>query len=62
MTPSGGVTTVKKCGPGAFNMDSLCKAMQDGIETGIKIQQVLMDKILSEEKMSNKKAIGFLNK
>ena len=62
VTPSGRVTTVKKCGPGAFNMDSLCKAMQDGIETGIKIQQVLMDKILSEEKMSNKKAIGFLNK
>ena len=62
VTPSGRVTTVKKCGPGAFNLDSVCKALQDGVETGMKIQQVLMDKILSEEKMCRKKPVGFLNK
>ena len=63
VTPEGKITTVKKSGPGAFNMDTLCRAMQDAQETGVKIQAVLMDKILTEERMGfGRKKVGFLNK
>ena len=61
VTPDGRVTTVKKAGPGAFNMDSLQKAVQDGQEIGIQVQKVLMEKILKEERMGiGRKKIGFL--
>ena len=46
VTPDGKVTTVKKAGPGAFNMDSLQTAVQDGKDIGVQVQKVLMEKIL----------------
>ena len=61
VTPDGKVTTVKKAGPGTFNMDSLQSAVQDGKEIGIQIQKVLMEKILKEERMGiGRKKVGFL--
>ena len=61
VTPDGRVTTVKKAGPGAFNMDSLQKAVLDGQEIGIQVQKVLMEKILKEERMGiGRKKVGFL--
>ena len=61
VTPDGKVTTVKKAGPGAFNMDSLQTAVQDGKDIGVQVQKVLMEKILKEERMGiGRKKIGFL--
>jgi len=61
VTPNGKVTTVKKAGPGAFNMESLQTAVQDGKDIGVQVQKVLMEKILKEERMGiGRKKIGFL--
>ena len=61
VTPEGKVTTVKKAGPGAFNMDSLQNAVQDGQEIGIQVQRILLEKILKEERMGiGRKKVGFL--
>ena len=55
------MTTVKKVGPGAFNMDSLQKAIDAGKDIGMQIQKVLLDKILKEDRMGlGRKKIGFL--
>ena len=55
------VTTVKKAGPGAFNMDSLQSAVQDGQEIGVQVQRKLLEKILKEERMGiGRKKVGFL--
>ena len=61
VTPDGKVTTVKKAGPGSFNMESLQTAVQDGKDIGVQVQKVLMEKILKEERMGiGRKKIGFL--
>lgn len=63
VTPEGNVTTVKKVGPGAFNMDSLQRAVDEGKEVGIQVQKALLEQIQKEERMGiGRKKIGFLKK
>ena len=55
------MTTVKKVGPGAFNIDSFQKAIDTGKEVGMEIHKVLLAKILKEERMGiGRKKVGFL--
>lgn len=61
VTPSGKVTVVKKCGSGTFNLDSMTRAISDASEIGAKIQTLLMEKLLKEDRMGiGRKKVGFL--
>jgi len=61
VTPDGHVTTMKKVGSGAFNFESLQRAVESGKEVGMNVQKVLMEKILKEERMGiGRKKVGFL--
>jgi exosome complex component RRP42 len=61
VTPKGQVTAVRKMGAGAFNVDSLNRAVQDGRDIGMEIQKTLLAKIQQEERMGvGRKKIGFM--